>query len=302
MHIPGFGNSGKIPVPITLLPIVKLVTQLKTAVAGGVGSMEGYCVTIWRKAGEVAKLLPPNLFLDPPSSFEGTYPKGHHPIVFLFCRQKNVRPGFVPFGGMRYHEIIELIPYVRRAGIDAPSGGPFNYMPHLFLDEIAPVLIGVNLYGFNKRLARIASNGGSFELQSDLGEVSTDLSEKGLPGRATSPRFSRRLKAMRQLLDHPFVALTTNGVFVYSHLDFCFDTATFQGVSGNVGMGSPLDPSPTDGTFEVESILDKDFGGFRFQTNWKLSLPLSGGEESSSVVPRDLQALTATLLDRRSPP
>ena len=164
------------------------------------------------------------------------------------------------------------------------------------------MLIGVNLYGFNKRLARIASNGGSFELQSDLGEVSTDLSEKGLPGRATSPRFSRRLKAMRQLLDHPFVALTTNGVFVYSHLDFCFDTATFQGVSGNVGMGSPLDPSPTDGTFEVESILDKDFGGFRFQTNWKLSLPLSGGEESSSVVPRDLQALTATLLDRRSPP
>ncbi|MGY2904773.1 FAD-dependent oxidoreductase [Bradyrhizobium sp. URHC0002] len=302
MHIPGFGNSRKIPVPITLLPIVKLVTQLKTAVAGGVGSMEGYCVTIWRKAGEVAKLLPPNLFLDPPSSFEGTYPNGYHPIVFLFCRQKNVRPGFVPFGGMRYHEIIELIPYVRRAGIDAPSGGPFNYMPHLFLDEIAPVLIGVNLYGFNKRLARIASNGGSFELQSDLGEVSTDLSEKGLPGRASTPRFSR-LKSMRKLLDHPFVALTTNGVFVYSHLDFCFDTAMFQGVSGHVGMGRPLDPSPEEnGTFEVQSILDKDFGAFRFQTNWKLSMPLSGGEESSSVVPRDLQALTATLLDRRSPP
>jgi hypothetical protein len=298
MHIPGFGNSGKFPVPISLLPIVNLVKQLKTGIAGGVGSMEGYCVTNWYKSEDVAKLLPPGLFLDPPSSFE----TGKHPIVFLFCRQKNVRPGFVPFGGIRYHEIIELIPFVRRSGIDVPSGGPFNYMPYLFLDEIAPVLIGVNLYGFNKRLARITSNGGSFELQADLGEVSTDLEEKGLPGRATNARFSR-LKAMRQLLDHPFIAITTNGVFVYSHLDFCFDTATFQGVSGQVGLGSPLDPSPKpSGTFPVKSILEADYGGFRFQTAWKLSVPLSGGEESSNVVPRDLQALTAALLSRRGPP
>jgi hypothetical protein len=190
---------------------------------------------------------------------------------------------------------------VKRSGLDAPSGGPFNYMPHLFLDEIAPVLIGVNLYGFNKRLARIASNGGSFQLQSDLGEVSTDLSEKGLPGRASTPRFSR-LKSMRQLLDHPFVALTTNGAFVYSYLDFCFDAATFQGVCGEVGLGSPFDPSPEpSGTFVVESILDKEYGAFRFQTSWKLSVPLSSGADSSNVIPRDLQALTATLLARRPP-
>jgi uncharacterized protein with NAD-binding domain and iron-sulfur cluster len=300
MSIPGYGNSGKIPVPITLLPIVNLLKQLKTGVAGGVGSMEGYCVTIWRKPEDVAKLLPPGLFLDPPLDLEPPPDsRGLHPIVFLFSRQKNVRPGFVPFGGVRYHEIIELIPFVQRDSIDAPSGGPFSYMPYLFLDEVAPVWIGVNLYGFNKRLARIASDGGSFELQCDIGEISTNLSEKGLPGKA--PRFSR-LKTMRQLLENPFISLTTNGVFVYSHLDFCFDAATFQGVSGEVGLGAPFDPfSSPPATFPVHSILDHDFGAFRFQTNWTLSVPLSMGAEPASVVPPDLQAFAANLLSRRRP-
>jgi uncharacterized protein with NAD-binding domain and iron-sulfur cluster len=291
MIIPGFGNSGRIPTPITLLPIVNLLKQLKTGVAGGIGSMEGYCITIWPESTYVDKLLPPGLSLhrldrsfNPPSS-------STHPIVFLFCRQKNVRPGFVPFGGLRYHEIIELIPFVKQDDSDAPAGGPFSYMPYLFLDEIAPVWIGVNLYGFNKRIARITSDGGSFQLQSDLGEMSTDFSEKGLPGSAAAPRFSR-LKTIRQLLDRPFIARTTSGVFVYSYLDFRFDTATFQGVSGEVDLGASFDPSKTS---TVSSILEKDYGAFRFQTNWNLSVPLSAGAEAGSVVPPDLHAFATTL-------
>jgi uncharacterized protein with NAD-binding domain and iron-sulfur cluster len=302
MSIPGYGNSGKIPVPITLLPIINLLKHLKTGVAGGVGSMEAYCVTIWRDPKYVAKLLPPGLFLDPPLDLDPPpHSEGRQPIVFLFSRQKNVRPGFVPFGGVGYHEIIELIPFVQRDSIDAPSGGPFSYMPYLFLDEIAPVWIGVNLYGFNKRLARIASDGGSFELQCDIGEISTNLSEKGLPGKSTTPRFSR-LKTARQLFENPLISLTTTGVFVYSHLDFCFDAATFQGVSGEVGLGAPFDPSSSPpSTFRVHSILDHDFGAFRFQTNWTLSVPLSMGAEPASIVPPDLQAFAANLLSRRRP-
>jgi hypothetical protein len=285
-----------------LLPIVNLLKQLKTGVAGGVGSMEGYCVTIWRDPKAVAKLLPPGLFLDPPSDLKPPpHSEGLHPIVFLFSRQKNVRPGFVPIGGMRYHEIIELIPFVQQDGIDAPNGGPFSYMPYLFLDEIAPVLLGVNLYGFNKRLARIASDGGSFELQCDIGEISTNLSGEGLPGRASTPRFSR-LKTARQLFENPFISLTTNGVFVYSHLDFSFDTATFQGVCGEVGLGAAFDPSPfPPAPVPVYSILDQDFGAFRFQTNWTLSVPLSTGAESASVVPPDLHAFANNLFSRRRP-
>jgi hypothetical protein len=304
MNIPGYGNYRKIPVPITLLPVVNLLKQLKTGAAGGVGTMEGYCITIWRASKEVQKLLPATLSLDPPHGLAATDEKkgDKHPIVFLFCRQSNVRPGFVPLGGLRYQEIIQLIPFVKRNDADGPGGGPFNYMPHLFLDELAPVLIGVNLYGYNKRLARVASARGSFQLNCDLGEISTDLSETGLPGRVSTPRF-RHLKLVRQMLDHPFISLTTNGVFVYSHLDFCFDAATFQGVQGEVAMGPPFDPRPEDAsqTFKVESILDKEYGAFRFQTNWTLSVPLSTGQEESSVIPSDLQEFAAKLLSYRRP-
>ena len=298
MNIPGFGNSGKIPTPITLLPVVNLLKQLKTGVAGGVGSMEGYCFTIWPESSDVKKLLPPGLHLDAPNSA----PWGStHPIVFMFCRQKNVRPGFIPFGGMRYLEIIELIPLVQQDDVHAPGGGPFCYMPYLFLDEIAPVWIGVNLYGFNKRLARITSDKGSFDVQCDLGELSTELSEHGLPGRATNPRFSR-LQSIRQLLDRPFISQTTNGAFVYSYLDFCFDTATFQGISGQAALGAPFDPRPSPPAFfPVFSIANEDYGAFRFQTNWKLSVPLSAGAEPANVVPPDLEAFAATLLARRRP-
>ncbi|GGC54489.1 NAD(P)-binding protein [Chelatococcus reniformis] len=302
MSIPGFGNSGRIPIPVTLLPVVSLLKQLKAGAAGGVGSMEGYCVTIWRDSDAVQRLLPAGLALDPPLGLgPEASSRRRHPIVFLFSRQKNVRPGFVPIGGMRYHEVIELIPFVKQNSINAPSGGPFNYMPHLFLDEIAPVWIGVNLYGFNKRLARITSRDGSFQVQCDLGEIGTDLSERGLPGQAANPRFSR-LKSVRRLLEHPLISLTTSGAFVYSHLDFRFDSATFQGAYGQVGLGAPFDPEPCPtGTLDIPSIVDEDFGAFRFQTNWHLSVPLSAGIEPASVVPPDLQAFAATLLSRRRP-
>jgi hypothetical protein len=209
--------------------------------------------------------------------------------VFLFCRQKNVRPGFVPFGGMRYHEIIVLIPFVKQDDLDAPAGGPFSYMPHLFLDGVAPVWIGVNLYGFNKRIARITSDRGSFQLKSDLGDMGTNFLEKGLPGRST--RFSR-LNKICQLLDRPLIARTANEVFVYSYLDFRFDTATFQGVSGEVDLGASFDPTRTT---TVSSIVDHDYGAFRFQTSWNLSMPFSAGTEAGSVVPPDLHAFASNL-------
>jgi hypothetical protein len=89
---------------------------------------------------------------------------------------------------------------------------------------------------------------------------------------------------------------------VYSHLDFCFDAATFQGVSGEVRLGAPFDPSHSPpATLPVHSIHDHDFGAFRFQTNWTLSMPLSMGSEPAGVVPSDLQAFAANLLSRRRP-
>ena len=108
----------------------------------------------------------------------------------IFSRQRNVRPGFLPFGGPNYHEFIEIVPDVERTDTDAPTGGPFSYMPYLLLDEILPVLVGANVYGFKKRLARISSRDGAFDINGDLGEIRANFDQVGLPERSTNFRSS----------------------------------------------------------------------------------------------------------------
>ena len=64
----------------------------------------------------------------------------------------------------------------------APAGGPFTYMPYLLLDQPLAVAMGINLYGYNKRVACISSKDGAFVVRGDLGEVRTNFYGYGLPG------------------------------------------------------------------------------------------------------------------------
>jgi hypothetical protein len=62
----------------------------------------------------------------------------------------------------------------------------------------------------------------------------------------------------------------TNGAFVYSHINFRFDTATFEGITGEVALGDRFDPRrPPLMSFPVGSIADEKYGAFQFQTNWE---------------------------------
>ena len=95
-----------------------------------------------------------------------------------------------------------------------------------------------------------------------------------------------------QLLDRPFIAQTTNGAFVYSHINFRFDTATFEGITGEVALGDRFDPRrPPLMSFPVGSITDEKYGAFRLQTNWNVRAPLTAGAAPANVLPSDLQAL-----------
>ena len=140
-------------ISFSALPLLQVLRKLKDHTAGGAGQMDAYCVTILAVKKDVQAMLPPGLSLmstDLDTDLE-------RPVVLLFTRQSHVRPGFVAFGGINYHEFIEIIPNVCRDDLDAPGGGPFSYMPYLVLDQFLPVLLGVNLYGYNKRLGRIAN-------------------------------------------------------------------------------------------------------------------------------------------------
>jgi uncharacterized protein with NAD-binding domain and iron-sulfur cluster len=263
MTIPGNDVDGTL-VPISLLPVVNILQKLRRGAAAGVGVMDAYCAIASMPFEDVSRKLPPGLHLCRRTRSD------LHPLVLLFSKQRNVRPGFVPFGGIDYHEFIELIPYVERD--DGPSGGPFSFMPYLLLDQLPPVLIGVGLYGFNKRLAKISSQAGAFEIRSDLGEVRAYFQPKGLPG--DSEQFPN-LADVRDLLEHPLISQTPTRSWIYSYLDFHFDAATFQATSGKVAIEGQ--------EIQFDSILDQPFGAFRFMTNWNLSFPLSSGTSPENL-------------------
>ena len=286
MFINGDGsNSGDFSIPITALPLVSLADKLKSAAAGGLGAVDAYCATIAVTVAYAQSKLPAGLRLVTPPHWDKL-----HPILLIFSRQRNVRPGFLPFGGLNYHEFIEIIPYVERTDTDAPTGGPFSYMPYLLLDQTLPVLVGANVYGFKKRLARISSRDGAFDINGDLGEIRANFDQVGLPG--TIDKFPE-LDHGRKLIERPFISQMSTGEWVYSFLDYRLDSATCQRVSGEVAIGEPFAPAGGNEPYPVHP--SGNIPWFRFSTNWRLSIPLTSGQLSDTSAPSDLRNIASQL-------
>jgi hypothetical protein len=291
MAISGDGNSADFPLPVSALPLLYLGKKLKDRVAAGAGTMNAYCATVLIDAGEVKKMLPGGLHLADPTSSQT------HPIVLLFTHQRNVRPGFVPIGGVSYWEFVEIIPNVQRDDLDAPTGGPFSYMPYLFLDRMLPMLVGENLYGFNKRLARISSEGKDFDIRSTIGTIRAQFRDGGFPGEVSD---FPEIKPVCLLLERPFISLSSTGTWIYSYFDFHLDEAEFRRAEGIIAIGEPFLPARKT---ERGSIYSSDGGQlpwFRLSTNWTLSMPLIAGRTGQNVLPQDLQSVMSAWATRLS--
>ena len=288
-------NSDGFFLPIGALPFVNAADKLKSAAAGGVGKIEAYCAIISLPTDLIKAMLPAGLRLVTPKDWSLT---NYHPFVLTFCRQRHVRPGFVPFGGVDYHEFVELIPSVERQDPDAPTGGPFAYMPRLLLDNLIPIVVGTNFYGFNKRLARISSRGGDFDISGDFGEIRAIFDRVTLPG--TIGRFST-IEDASNLLKMPLISQLSTGAWVYSYLDYQLETATFQLVDGLIEFDTPaVQP------FSRQVKSDQAPAGcpavpwFRMSTNWRLSVPLTSGQISDTTAQDQLRNAAAHLRRARN--
>ena len=277
MTIPGDGNSGQFSLPIGALPLVNVVDKLKSVAAGGLGEIDAYCATIPASIKFVQSKLPDGLRLIPPSKW-GKW----HPIVLLFGRQRHVRPGFLPLGGINYHEFLECIPNVVRCDTYAPAGGPFTYMPYLLLDQPLAVAVGINLYGFNKRFARISSKDGAFVMRGDLGEIRANFYRHGLPG--TFDKISSISRCLK-FLGQPFISQKPTGEWVYSYMDYRLDSATFQPVHGEIEINPPFFEDKgalSSKTFEGANYAAENIVWFRFSSSWRLSMPITSGQTSDT--------------------
>jgi len=291
MSIPGDGNSGRRSVPFVALPLLGAVDKLKSAAAGGVGAVEAYCVTTFVSAAYAQARLASGLRLAPSPEWGG-----FHPLVLVFSRQRNVRPGFVPFGGLSYHEFAQIIPYVDRSDVDAPSGGPFSYMPNLFLDQRLPVAVGVNAYGFNKRMARISAQQGNFTIGGDLGEIRARFRRAGLAGGIQDfPNIAANINVFKL----PLISRRQSGEWVYSYLHYDLPSAVFQYVVGRVvGRDKIIEASPIEsGAAPRGRGAPTAFRWYWFSANWRISVPLTSGQLSEESASQQLHEV-ASLLNR----
>jgi uncharacterized protein with NAD-binding domain and iron-sulfur cluster len=312
--MPNANDFDDVSLPTTLLPAVDLLRKLATNAAAGTGEIEAFCVVRQRSRSDLEKMLPDGLtlFKAPPSrsaittehhgaSSEAEHktekateinpePPPQHNVVLIFARQRNVRPGPLPFGGMNYLEIAQLIPDVMHK--DAPSleNLLFSYMPNLFVNSLAATLIGQTLYGFNKQVARIQDDKDSFSMRSPTGTIRTWFERDGLPGGIDSYLI---IKQFRSKLDQPLVGVHPDGNFVYSMLKYGLRGAVVQPIKGKIALSLPF----ADKAEEIElAPISKPpqncAWGFRFVAPWTLSLPFNFpvGQPSSSA--RNLERLT----------
>ena len=110
------------PISPALAALLSNLPDLTRLVLAGVGRVEACCIVDYVRPAVIEKMLPPGLSLKLPKA----KPPEALPICLVFSEQRQVRPGFVPFGGISYmefsiifHDVYNLAA-LRHDGIDAP--------------------------------------------------------------------------------------------------------------------------------------------------------------------------------------
>jgi uncharacterized protein with NAD-binding domain and iron-sulfur cluster len=268
--------DGEQPMSYSLTALLSNLPDLSKAAYAGVGSINACCIIAFPKTAVVKALLPPGL------SFKlGTHEPDCLPLVLLFSEQKRVRPGFAPFGGINYLEVAMVVTQVYSDDPTDDYGGPYIYMPRLFLNSLGPTAIGASLYGFRKQMARIRRVGDSFQVRNSEGEISVNFENGSLIGQI---RDFPQANLLRGFLDLPIISETPQGGFSWCYIDYHFDRASFQALSGDCDIHQ--------GNFEAdidikavgpqlkgsEPGLVREALGVRLVTDWSITLPVRMGE------------------------
>jgi uncharacterized protein with NAD-binding domain and iron-sulfur cluster len=264
------------PVSPAVAALLSNLPDLTRLALAGIGTVEACCIVQYVTTKLIKAMLPSGLTLGPPAGSLDTVP-----ICLVFAKQRNVRPGFLPFGGIGYLEFAIVFNNVYNHDTADDYKGPFVYMPRLLLNSFPPVAIGVAGYGFNKRLARIRQVGDSFDIQNDEGEISARFENASLLGQIGN---FPALSIVKAILDQPVISETSDGGWITSQLDYHMDVADFQALQGHCSIKQgpyesdfdfiPAPPRAPKGALPLPQIAY----GFRMVTNWDITLPMRIGE------------------------
>lgn len=202
----------------------------------------------------VRKLLPFSLELQA----QNVTPPGTHPVVFLFHSFLHCQFSF-PTGlpPMNFLEQTFGIPFVSVSGGRGFATGQSQcyFMPKLYLNDLWVLMVGRNIWGFDKELAAVILTENSYAVTSRAGRRLVSIEWTGdetpQPALGGYPEF----EVVRQMLNQPLLSFSPMGIGP-------FVTMTDFERSWNLGTVRKLQSVLT-----VDSCYVRGFDGGRFETD-----------------------------------
>ena len=226
------------------------------SVAYGMAQTTGAAVTLPFDRATVAAMLPAGLELLP----QTVTPAGQHPVTLLFAKQRNVRPNLFPFG-MTYNEFVCTVPWVRHTDPALHDLPPLVCPTVLYLDSLAPILLGVYGYGFNKQRAAITADGDSYVIRDPVDQSEIIACSFAPDGPQTTPRDLPLFAATWPAWDMPMVTKNKLGAWQYSVFDFSLAQARMQPMTMEIRVAQLKIGLPI-GVIKPASIATTALGGF----------------------------------------
>jgi hypothetical protein len=232
-------------------------TRLAPTATAGQATFAGCISTIAVARQVLVSKLPPSVAL--PQGDSTTYP-----CLLVFGEQMEGTTFFgglsVPWG-IRYHELMVAIPFVRWAG----AAGEHLFVAGTTCDFWPAVWNGNFYYGFQKRLAKMSWSGERFSVTDEnhrLDFLAELRPRGGAQGRALD---GIRAAAALSVLGH-----RDDGVFVRSRFDWDFRAAAVEATSLSLTLGQHFSEIP----FGACSACHDDAYRIRGM-RWRLSWPNS---------------------------
>lgn len=269
--VPGGGRSARgpgVPEAPALISLRPQNARWPWSTAFGTAKLTGATVTLPFPRATVAALLPPGLAL---AGQDLTAPD-HHPVSFLFARQRDVRPNLLPVG-VDYAEFVCTIPWVRHAGNGASALPPLLCPAKLYLDNLGMTLFGDWAYGFPKTRATILVDADHFvvsDRRSGDPIISAAFPRAGARARAYEmPHFEN----VRRGYEMAMVTRNRLGMWQYSVFDFSLGQAELEPVDLQIRIMSDAIGLP-QGTYSAASIDASPFGGVFLTADATISNPM----------------------------
>jgi len=262
-------------------------TNWKSTVSEAHGEIDAWVSVLVLPADRVRRLLPAGLELAP----QPVVASGWHPI-FIACGRNHFGAWF---GDLDYSELMLGVPWVQLADPLAAYPGPFIYMPRLYLDAKLPRELGVRIYGWEKRSARIDVTGADAAETRYCVEVEGESAPAlighfhAIPGvEPRPPAQVENFAIVRELFEQPTISQARRivdadafeaaqpGPFLATTVLWQVDLAgaSVEPIRASLTIGSAFSPLGLPlGVHELPSLAEAELGAFRIRCKQFVSLP-----------------------------